>query len=180
MTHRSYDITSNLAQIGDHCPGGQITLGPRKEICGHIHRHDSSPLYLLFSIFGQLSLLSISLWSPLLLHFLQLPLWLVCPLRSALVLWRLGLSATQINLVYLHKALAFTHLYVPQSCYHKSTCLSTSRCMISTSAILTSLVLLYISIQYQIACWNLAIYKFPQNWYVSTTIHISLTWLTLE
>ena len=56
-------------------------------------------------------------------------------LQSALVLWRLGLSATQIDLVYLYKTLAFTHLYVPQSCYHKSSCLSTSGCTILTSVI---------------------------------------------
>ena len=58
-------------------------------------------------------------------------------LRSALVLFRLGLPATKIDLAYLYKALAFTHLYVPQSCYHKSSCLSTSGCTTSTSAILT-------------------------------------------
>ena len=50
-------------------------------------------------------------------------------LRSALVLVRLGLPAIKVNLAYLYKALAFAHLYVPQSCYHKSSCLSTSRHM---------------------------------------------------
>ena len=58
-------------------------------------------------------------------------------LRSALVLFRLGLPATEVNLAYLYKALAFAHLYVPQSCYHKSSCLSTSGHTTSTPAILT-------------------------------------------
>ena len=56
---------------------------------------------------------------------------------SALVHGRLGLPATEVNLAYLYKALAFAHLYVPQSCYHKSSCLSTSGCMTLTPAILT-------------------------------------------
>ena len=58
-------------------------------------------------------------------------------LRSTLVLFRLGLPTTEVNLAYLYKALAFAHLYVPQSCYHKSSCLSTSGRMTSTPAILT-------------------------------------------
>ena len=58
-------------------------------------------------------------------------------LWSALVLFRLGLPATESDLAYLYKALAFAHLYVPQSCYHKSSCLSTSGHTTSTSAILT-------------------------------------------
>ena len=57
--------------------------------------------------------------------------------RSALVYGRLGLPATEINLAYLYKTLAFAHLYVPQSCYHKSSCLSTSRCTTLTPAILS-------------------------------------------
>ena len=57
--------------------------------------------------------------------------------RSALVHCRLGLPATEIDLAYLYKALAFTHLYIPQSCYHKSSCLSTSGHTILTPAILT-------------------------------------------
>ena len=57
--------------------------------------------------------------------------------RSALVHCRLGHPATEIDLAYLYKALAFTHLYVPQSCYHKSSCLSTSRPMTLTPEILT-------------------------------------------
>ena len=66
------------------------------------------------------------------------PLLFSCTcLRSALVCCRLGLPATKIDLAYLYKALAFAHLYVPQSCYHKSSCLSTSRHTTSTSAILT-------------------------------------------
>ena len=35
-----------------------------------------------------------------------------------------------------------------------------------------SLFLFCISIHYRIAHWNLVIHKFPQNWYVSMTIHI--------
>ena len=66
------------------------------------------------------------------------PLLFSCTcLRSALVHCRLGLPATEIDLAYLYKALAFAHLYVPQSCYHKSFCLSTSGRMTSTPAILT-------------------------------------------
>ena len=61
-------------------------------------------------------------------------------LQSTLVYCRLGLPATEINLAYLYKALAFAHLYVPQSCYHKSSCISTSGCMTLTPAILTSLL----------------------------------------
>ena len=57
--------------------------------------------------------------------------------QSALVHCRLGLPATEINLAYLYKALAFTHLYIPQSCYHKSSCPSTSGHTTLTSAILT-------------------------------------------
>ena len=58
-------------------------------------------------------------------------------LQSTLVLFRLGLPATEVDLAYLYKALAFAHLYGPQSCYHKSSCLSTSRHTTSTPAILT-------------------------------------------
>ena len=66
------------------------------------------------------------------------PLCLSCMcLRSTLVHCRLGLPATEIDLAYLYKALAFTHLYVSQSCYHKSFCLSTSGRMTLTPAILT-------------------------------------------
>ena len=66
------------------------------------------------------------------------PLWFFCMcLQSALVRCRLGLPATEIDLAYLYKALAFAHLYVPQSCYHKSSCLSTSGRMTLTPAILT-------------------------------------------
>ena len=59
------------------------------------------------------------------------------PLRSTLVLFSLGLPATEVDLAYLYKALAFAHLYVPQSCYHKSSCLSTSGCTTLMPAILT-------------------------------------------
>ena len=100
------------------------------------------------------------------------PLCLSCTcLRSALVRCRLGLPATEINLAYLYKALAFAHLYVPQSCYHKSSCLSTSGCTTSTSAILTFAPSHY-SIHYRIARRNLFIHKFLQNWYISTTIRV--------
>ena len=81
---------------------------------------------------------------------------------STLVHGRLGLPATEIDLAYLYKTLALTHLYVPQSCYHKSFCLSTSGRMTSTSAILT-FALLHYSIHYQIACRNLFIHEFPQS-----------------
>ena len=98
--------------------------------------------------------------------------WFSCTcLQSALVHCRLGLPATKINLAYLYKALAFAHLYVPQSCYHKSFCLSTSGCTTSTSAILT-FVLLHYSIHYRIACRNLFIHEFPQSRYISTTIRV--------
>ena len=90
-------------------------------------------------------------------------------LRSTLVLFRLGLPATEINLAYLYKALAFAHLYVPQSCYHKSHCLSSSGRTTSTSAILT-FALLHYSTHHCIACRNLFIHE---NRYITTTIHIS-------
>ena len=42
------------------------------------------------------------------------PLLFCCTFRrSALVHRRLGLPATEINLAYLYKALAFAHLYIP-------------------------------------------------------------------
>ena len=91
--------------------------------------------------------------------------------RSALVYGRLGLPATEFDLADLYKTLAFAHLYVPQSCYHKSSCLSTSGRMTSTSAILTFAPLHY-SIHYCIARWNLFIHEFLQNWYVSMTIRV--------
>ena len=90
---------------------------------------------------------------------------------STLVHCRLGLPATEINLAYLYKALAFAHLYVPQSCYHKSSYLSTSGRTTLTSAILTFTPLHY-SIHYCIAHRNLFIHKFLQNWYISTTIRV--------
>ena len=69
------------------------------------------------------------------------PLMFSCTcLQSILVYCRLGSPATEIDLAYLYKALAFAHLYVPQSCYHKSSGLSTSGHMTSTPAILTSLL----------------------------------------
>ena len=83
-------------------------------------------------------------------------------LRSTLVLLRLGLPATEVNLAYLYKALAFAHLYVPQSCYHKSSCLSMSGRTTSTSAILTFAPSHY-SIHYHIARRNLFIHEFLQN-----------------
>ena len=92
-------------------------------------------------------------------------------LQSAVVHCRLGLPATRIDLAYLYKALAFAQLYVPQSCYHKSFCLSTSGHTTSVSAILT-FALLHYSIHYWITCRKLFIHEFPQSQYVSTTIHI--------
>ena len=67
---------------------------------------------------------------------LSIPLLFSCmSLQSTLVHCRLGLPATEIDLAYLYKALAFAHLYVPQSCYHKSSCLSTSGHMTLTPAV---------------------------------------------
>ena len=90
-------------------------------------------------------------------------------LQSTLVHCRLGLPATKIDLAYLYKALAFTYLYVLQSCYHKSSCLSTSGHTTSTPAILTSLL----HFDPLSNCSSKSLYsQIPPNWYVFTTIHI--------
>ena len=80
--------------------------------------------------FWTVSLLSILLWTfshylPLSSHikYMLSDLLLFSCTWSALTLWRLGLSDTQTNLAYLYKMLTFAHLYIPQSCYHKSSCL---------------------------------------------------------
>ena len=100
-------------------------------------------------------------------------------LRSALVLFRLGLPATEVNLAYLYKALAFAHLYVPQSCYHKSSCLSTSGHMTLTSAILTFAPLHFRSI-IELLVENPLFTNSPK---ANTSLRLSvslLTWLRLN
>ena len=99
-------------------------------------------------------------------------------LRSALVLCRLGLPATEIDLAYLYKALAFAHLYVPQSCYHKSSCLSTSRRTTSTPASLTFTSLHFQSIIELLIKTSL----FMSSPKADTSLQLlsSLTWLRLN
>ena len=100
-------------------------------------------------------------------------------LRSALVHGRPGLPATEINLAYLYKALAFAHLYVSQSCYHKSSCLSTSGRMISTSAILIFALLHFRSIIELLVETSL----FTNSLKADTSLQLSvssLTWLRLN
>ena len=108
------------------------------------------------------------------------PLCLSCScLQSALVCCRLGLPATEIDLAYLYKALAFTHLYVPQSCYHKSSCFSTSGRMTSTSAIFTFIPLHFRSV-IELLIENLLFMNSPK---ADTSLQLSassLTWLGLN
>ena len=100
-------------------------------------------------------------------------------LQSALVHCRLGLPATEIDLAYLYKALAFAHLYVPQSCYHKSSCLSTSRRTTSTSAILTFIPLHFRSI-IKLLVENLLFTNSPKADMSLRLSASSLTWLGLN
>ena len=108
------------------------------------------------------------------------PLLFSCTSRqSALVYGRLGLPATVINLAYLYKTLAFTHLYVPQSCYHKSFCLSTSGRTTSTPAILTIAPLHFRSIIELLVETSL----FTSSPKADTSLQLSvpsLTWLRLN
>ena len=137
--------------------------------------------FLTLTFYSSISfgLLSIHLWTlsfvlPATFLFcwdvLSDPLLFSCTsLRSTLVHCRLGLPATEINLAYLYKALAFAHLYVPQSCYHKSFCLSTSGHTTSTPAILTSLL----HFDPLSNCLSKTHYsQIPPNWYIFTTIRI--------
>ena len=99
--------------------------------------------------------------------------------RSTLVYCRLGLPITEIDLAYLYKALAFAHLYIPQSCYHKSSCLSTSGCMTSTPAILTIAPLHFRSI-IELLIENSLFTNSPK---ADTSLQLfvsSLTWLRLN
>ena len=99
--------------------------------------------------------------------------------RSTLVHRRLGLPATKIDLAYLYKVLAFVHLYIPQSCYYKSSCLSTSGCMTSTLVILTIAPLHFWSIIELLVEYSL----FTSSPKADTSLRLSvslLTWLRLN
>ena len=98
---------------------------------------------------------------------------------SILVHCRLGLPATKIDLAYLYKALASTHLYIPQSCYHKSSCLSTSGCTTLTSAILSFAPLHFWSIIKLLVETPLFMNSFKANTSLQLSIS-SLTWLRLN
>ena len=101
------------------------------------------------------------------------------PLWSTLVLCRLGLPATEIDLAYLYKALAFAHLYIPQSCYHKSSCLSTSRHTTSTPAILSFAPLHFRSIIELLVETSLFTSSPKANMSLRLSVS-SLTWLRLN